>query len=125
MPGLAYQPVATGGIHRAQDRPDVLWILDAVEHDQQRHGGGLLHQFLDRVRGQGRQFGRDALVNPATRQPVERPPVQRLDNQPELTGPGHERIDTRTAATFVHQLRHAPRLERLGYRIDPVDNGHR
>ncbi len=39
-------PSRASRIHRAQDRPDVVRILDAVEHDDQRRRRGATHQVV-------------------------------------------------------------------------------
>ena len=68
MPRLPDDAIAAGGIDRAQDRSDVVRILDAVEHDDERRPRRADHQILDaEVRRGILHVGDDALVHAAAR----------------------------------------------------------
>ncbi len=82
------------------------------------------HQFLDRVRGQRLQIGRDALVDAAARELVERAAVDGLDRNAQLVRAGHDRIDARAGAPLVYEPRNAPRFQRLRDWVDAVDQRH-
>ena len=68
VPRLPHDAVGAGRIDGPQDRADVVRILDAVEHDDQRRAGRRLDQIRDVVRVARPRTSRDhALVHAAAR----------------------------------------------------------
>ena len=72
MTRLSHDTVATGRIDGAKNRADVVRILDAVEHDEQRCGGsGRFDNVAQRVVARIVDLGDDPLMHTATRQALD------------------------------------------------------
>ena len=68
---LAHDAVGARGVDASQDRADVVRILDAVEHDDERRPGRPGHEIGDADRCGFRQVRGDALVHAAARRAIE------------------------------------------------------
>src|SRR5579863_4155298 len=122
--GLPYDARPAHRINRSDNRTDILGILDAIEHDDERRTGGLANQLLDRVGRKGLHLRRHALMDAAIGATVQGGALDRVDRNAQLLRPGQQTVDARARAPHVDDPRHAPRRERLGHGMNAVDQGH-
>src|SRR4051812_6009046 len=89
MTRLSHDTVGTGRIDGAKNGANVVRILDAVEHDEQRCGGsGRFDEGAQRVVARIIDLRDDPPVHTATRQPLDHLPPDALDwNAPPPRAP--------------------------------------
>ena len=112
VPRLPHDAVAARRIDRPQDRADVVRILDAVEHDDQRRRLRADHQILDAVARRVRDVGDHALVPLPPRQPIELVAADPLDRARPAPRPAARARVSRSSARGddpKHASRASPR----------------
>ena len=110
------------GIHASQDRADVVRVLDAVEHDEQRRTVGVLHEVADAVVPRGAHFGDHALMHAVATAPVEFAGLDAFHRNAVLGGQRQQALQPLVVAASDEQAFHAARLQRLGDRVHAVDD---
>src|SRR5260370_29006018 len=71
VPRLPDDTIAAGGVHRAQDRPDVVRIFDLIKDDDERRPDRTDHQILHAQVNRILDVGDDPLVRAALRETIE------------------------------------------------------
>ena len=124
MPRLPHDAVGAGRIDRPQDRADIVRILDAVEHDDERRSAAArIEQILDaRALRVAAHVGDDALMHAAARGAIELA-GRHAPNRDALRAPRARRARSRdpSARRRHADLRDAPGAQRLEDRVDAVD----
>jgi hypothetical protein len=110
MACLANHAAGAGRVDRPEDGSHVLRILNAIEHDEEWRAIGPICQFVNRVRRERLELGRNALVHTAAGHFLEGPAIERFDRDPELLSARNDRIDSRTGASLMDEARDAARL---------------
>ncbi len=122
---LTHDAVRAGRVDRPQDRADVLRILDAVEHDEERRAGRRRRdEIADRVVARRVDVGDHALMHAAARRALERRDVDPLDRHASLPRERDRFLDAPIGAGADPQLPHASGAQRLHHGVHAVhDHG--
>jgi hypothetical protein len=121
-PLLHYDAMRARGIDRAQDRANVVRILDPVEHDDERGALGVSYQFLDTPRRDVLDLRHDTLVHAATRVPIQHVRRHASYSYSPLGGERQHLPHAIAAPIADTQLLDAPGAESLDDGINPVDD---
>src|SRR4030095_14740689 len=87
---LPDNPVAPCRIDRPQNRPDVVRILDLIEHDDERRARRLPDEILDAQVHAVVHVGDDTLMRATLREPIELVRVGTANRNPLLLGQAHD-----------------------------------
>ena len=121
-PRLKHHAINTGRIGCSQDRADIVRILDAIEHDDERSPVRAAHQLRDAVLGAFLDVGNDSLMNTAARLPLQDIPWN-LTHGHTVVGRERDELAHPIIAPVPHaQLRDATGAKSFEHGIDPVDD---
>ncbi len=120
--------VGAGGVGGAQDGSEIVGILDAVEHNDQRILISLGGDYVGKIivlfcRGDGNH----TLMRGVAGHAVELGALQKAHGHADLSAIFDEALQAEVVALFGHAdplERASARLQRLGHRVDAIDVVH-
>jgi hypothetical protein len=115
--------VHAGRIGRPENRADVMRILDAIEHhDERRPRRCRRDDLLDAVLLRRLELGDDSLVHAATRRPIERLCVHAIHRHPARVRKRQRLLDAAIAAVRDTQPAHDATAQRFEHGVEAVND---
>src|SRR5258706_62848 len=118
---LPNHAVGARGVGRPQNRPEVMGVLDPIEHDKERGRWRLAHELFYVVLPSRLDVRNHSLMHGTRREAVELVVIDAAHRHAALLRQHEERPYAVVAALAHAKGADAPRAKRLGHRVNAVD----